>query len=185
MKRVNCLYLGDEETHKCRFTHKERPTDVVLSSAFVTQEITMPGGRVQLDLWDTASEEQYRSLAKAYAKRERDIFVFFFSLVRPSTLDHIEDTWAPLALTDHPNTPTVLVGVDSDLLAPENRGKWEEGMSEIPSERIEQVKNAIHAVEYVQCTSADYRTHDTLWNALARVGAPELQTAPPSKCDVA
>lgn len=184
MKTVKCQYLGDEETHKCSFTHKKRTSDVPVASAFASHDIPMPGGRVRLDLWDSGSAEKYQSFAKVYAK-DKDIFVFFFSLVRPSTLDHIEDTWAPLVLADNPNTPTVLVGVDSNLLAPKNREKWEEGMAEIPAERIEQVKNAIHAAEYVQCTSADDSTHDALWNALARVGAPELQTAPPSRCDVA
>lgn len=185
-KTVKCQYIGDAETRKNHFCRKKDPTHGLVGTAAGFHEISMPGGPIRLELWDTATKEEYKPALKVHA-RTHNVFVFFFSLVRPSTLDHVEDTWAPLVINDYPNTPTVLVGVDSNLLAPENRSQWEEGMSEISSERIEQVKNAIHAVEYVQCSSSDDSTHDNLWKTLARVGAPEMQTPgepQPSKCEV-
>ena len=186
MKTVRCSYIGDAETHKNWFSNKRNPLTGIVGSAYGSHRISMPGGLVCLETWDTATTEKHRSTIQIQARRD-NVFVFFFSLVRPSTLDHVEEIWAPL-VTDYPNTPRILVGVDSNLLSPENRGQWEDGMSEIPSERIEQVKNAIHAVEYVQCTSADDSTHDDLWKTIVSVGAPEMLTPAepqPSKCAVA
>ena len=80
--------------------------------------------------------------------------------MRPQTLDNIcaKEMWLQVP-------KAVLVGLDRDLLNSERRNQWEDGMEEIPMERISEVARAIKAVEYVEWIEGD-ETSCSCWCSL-------------------
>jgi small GTP-binding protein len=102
---------------------------------------------VNLQLWDTAGQEEYKKL-RPLSYPQTDIFIIGFSLVDEVTLENVENAWTPEVKEHCPNTPYILLGLKSDL-----RDGASQGMTPIPSSRGEAVAKKIKASAYVECSA--------------------------------
>jgi small GTP-binding protein len=102
---------------------------------------------VNLQLWDTAGQDEYRKL-RPLSYPQTDAFIVGFSLVDEVTLENVENCWVQEIKEHCPNTPYVLLGLKSDL-----RDNPQEGMIPISSSKGEAVAKKIKASAYVECSA--------------------------------
>merc|ERR1719450_123898 len=69
---------------------------------------------VLLQLWDTAGQEDYKSL-RTLSYPNTDIFIICFSIVSPVSFDNIKVEWGPELDHYAPGVPKILVGTKQDL----------------------------------------------------------------------
>lgn len=72
------------------------------------------GKFISLNLWDTAGQEDYDRL-RPLSYPQTDVFLLCFSVVNPTSFEHVAQKWFP-EITHHcPGVPVILVGNKSDL----------------------------------------------------------------------
>ena len=161
MKHVKCVVLGDNESKKTQFlisfTTNSAP-DTFIPTCFDTYSANvMAEGLppVNIQLWDTASQEDYKKLRPMSYPRTQ-VFLLCFSLVRPKTLENIEKVWFKEVQEYCPDIPIILAGLQSDLRddfeskAGELRAQQ---MEPIPYKKGEEMAKTINARAYFECSA--------------------------------
>jgi small GTP-binding protein len=94
---VKSVLLGDSGVGKtcllARFVHSAFPDDPhsTVGVAFQAKIIETSGRRIELQLWDTAGQEIYRSVTQGYYRGASIVYVVF-DLANPESLDSV-DQW--------------------------------------------------------------------------------------------
>jgi Ras-related C3 botulinum toxin substrate 1 len=119
------------------------------------EHIVIDGEHVNLHLWNTAAWlDNKESRSKLYP--ETKVVVICFSLVDPSSLEDVPNEWLPEIKEYCPGVPYILVGTQSELRdrfaenADEYRSK---GWEPVPTSRGEEMKRAIEAKAYIECSA--------------------------------
>merc|ERR1719289_193536 len=111
-----CLLISFTEN---RFPDKYVPTIFDNSSKVVTYKPHdhHPGTKVELDLWDTAGQEEFDRI-RYLSYRDTHVFFFCYSCVDPDSFQNISSKWLPEVNYHMRNAnPTkMLVGLKCDLL---------------------------------------------------------------------
>ncbi|NWU41137.1 RAB42 protein, partial [Hylia prasina] len=82
---------------------------------FYSRTILMPPtGKAKLQLWDTAGQEQFRSITRSFYRSAVGVLLVF-DLTNPASFEHVPD-WYREAAGDRPPA-FVLVGQKCDLVA--------------------------------------------------------------------
>lgn len=81
---------------------------------FKTYSTLIDGSEVKLNIWDTAGQEKYRSVAKSYFRNGCGALVVF-SIDSAESFDHIESWIDDISQGCLPNAAVLLVGNKSDL----------------------------------------------------------------------
>ena len=76
--------------------------------------VTFNEHAVDLDLWDTAGEEEYEKL-RPITFSKVDVFIICYSITSTESLESVEKKWIPEINLFSPNTPFIIVGTKSDL----------------------------------------------------------------------
>lgn len=81
-----------------------------------TVEVTIDGQKVELQLFDTAGQEELERI-RPYAYPYSDVVLICFSIDRPDLLENVEEKWVPevLHFCSDPIVPIILVGCKKDL----------------------------------------------------------------------
>lgn len=160
MKHIKCVVVGDGAVGKTcllisyttnAFPGEYIPTVFDNYSANIMVEDTA----INLQLWDTAGQEDYKKL-RPLSYPQTDVFILCFSLVSPTSLENVENMWVPEVKEHCPNTPYIIVGLKSDLRddfaqhAEEFKNK---GLEPVPSSKGEELKRKINAQDYVECSA--------------------------------
>mgnify|MGYP002476107078 FL=1 len=101
-----------------------------------------------------------------------DVFVICFSLVSPESLENVEKLWVPEIRYSYPDTPYILVGLKSDLRdgfsehADELRSQ---GWEPITRQQGEEMKERIHAQDYLECSAKTGNNVQDVLQTIARV----------------
>jgi small GTP-binding protein len=110
---------------------------------------------VDLQLWDTPGQpESYRLRPLSYP--HTDVFLICFSLVRPTSLQNVQNEWVPEIKHHCPSTPYILVGTQSDLrdVVAANPDEWMmKGRQAVPQSSGEAMKKATGADLYIECSA--------------------------------
>ncbi|ELP84832.1 Rho GTPase, putative [Entamoeba invadens IP1] len=69
---------------------------------------------VQLQIWDTAGQEEYESF-RPLSYPSTDIFLLCFNVIQPSSLTNIIEKWYPEVKQYCPTSKTIVVGLKIDL----------------------------------------------------------------------
>uniref|UniRef100_A0A6B2LL47 Uncharacterized protein n=1 Tax=Arcella intermedia TaxID=1963864 RepID=A0A6B2LL47_9EUKA len=69
---------------------------------------------VELDIWDTAGQEDYDRL-RPLSYHHSDVFLIMFSLISKESLGNVKTKWHPEVKHYAKGTPYLLVGTKSDL----------------------------------------------------------------------
>ncbi|ELP89554.1 rab6, putative [Entamoeba invadens IP1] len=107
------------------------------------KKLTLDGKTYNVQLWDTAGQEVFRSTTTTYF-RNRHCILFTYDITKRETLEHVED-WMKEFCQVQPDTTktlTVLIGCKSDL----------EEQRQITSEEGESFANT-HQIPFFECSA--------------------------------
>jgi small GTP-binding protein len=121
MRSVKVVLVGDTKVGKSciltRFVQGTFDTNMppTIGAAFLAKVVTTEGGPVRLQLWDTAGQEKFRSLAPMYY-RAAAVAILVFDLTSKQTLDGLADWAREIAEKAPHNIKIVVIGNKSDLV---------------------------------------------------------------------
>nr|CAX72752.1 Rho-related GTP-binding protein RhoB precursor [Schistosoma japonicum] len=97
------------------FSKNEFPVDYVptIFESFVT-EIVVDNKRIELNLWDTAGQEDYDRL-RPISYSDTNVVVLCFSVDNPDSLENVQEKWMPEIKSMLPKVPVILVANKKDL----------------------------------------------------------------------
>jgi GTPase SAR1 family protein len=111
--------------------------------------------KINLKILDRSSSEEYAYWLRR-ACPQTAFFLFCFSLVDPTSLQNVQNIWVPEVKKYCPTAPYILVGTKSDLRDEHTRDSDEyrsKGWELVAASKAEQVKNAIGAHAYIECSA--------------------------------
>ena len=160
MKNIKCVVCGDGEVGKTgmliTFTTGTFPTNYI-PTVFdnYAHNMSVEGAEVTLQLWDTAGQEEYKSL-RTLSYPSTDIFIICFSAVSPDSLQNVKEEWLPEIDHYAPGVPKILVANKIDLRDDEI---IKQKLAEIQKKPVtkkegEKMAKAIKAETYHECSSA-------------------------------
>ncbi|PIC31510.1 hypothetical protein B9Z55_012190 [Caenorhabditis nigoni] len=157
--RKKLVIVGDGACGKTSllftFSKNEFP-EIHIPTVFDTDYVDMEidGKFIQLDLWDTAGQEDYERL-RPLAYPESDIILICYSIDNPDSLENVLEKWHPEIQHFLPNIPIILVATKKDLRDDEEivselkrrrqmPVRWEQGL---------EVAHRIGAIAYFECSA--------------------------------
>lgn len=156
MKHIKIVAVGDGAVGKtCMltcYTSGTFPEDYV-PTIFdnYAQSIVIDGQNVNLQLWDTAGQEDYEKI-RPMSYPDTDVFLVCFSLVSPTSLENVENVWVSEITAGAPNAKKILVGLKKDL-----RDHFDPSLDPlakpITTEQGKKVGEKIGAVKYLECSA--------------------------------
>jgi cell division control protein 42 len=76
--------------------------------------VMVNGDPITLALWDTAGQEDYDQI-RPLSYASTDVFVVCFSVLNPTSFEHVRKKWVPEVRQAMPGAPIVLCGCKTDL----------------------------------------------------------------------
>ncbi|XP_044871319.1 rho-related GTP-binding protein RhoD [Mauremys mutica] len=120
------------------------------------------GGKpVQINLWDTAGQEDYDRL-RPLSYTGAHVILMCFDVTSPNSFDNILTKWYPEVNHFCKGVPIVLVGCKTDLRKDKVllRRLHEDRLEPITYHKAEAMAREVHAVTYLEC-SAKYQENIT------------------------
>jgi len=156
---AKCVVVGDGAVGKtcllATYSRDEFPSEYV-PTVFDNYEtaVMMEGICYNLNLWDTAGQEEYDKL-RHLSYPETDIFVVCFSTVDPDSYANVTARWIRELKEHCPDTPVLLVGTKIDLRNDERviSDLKLQGKKELELAQGQQLAREIKAVKYVECSA--------------------------------
>ena len=121
MRSLKVVLVGDTKVGKScilsRFVQGtfDRNMPATIGAAFLSKIITTSNGPVRLQLWDTAGQEKFRSLAPMYY-RSSSVAVLVYDVTSKTSLVDLEDWAAEIADKAPNNIKLVVIGNKVDLI---------------------------------------------------------------------
>ena len=118
---LKLLLLGDAGVGKTsllnQFVNREFTAQykATIGSDFSSKQIDVDGHYVTLQIWDTAGQEQYRSLGRAYYRSAVGILLVF-SYDNHTSFESLERWLTDVKSLCHPHARILLIGSKSDLV---------------------------------------------------------------------
>lgn len=120
MRSLKVVLVGDTKVGKScvlsRFVQGtfDRNMPATIGAAFLTKVVTTSSGPVRLQLWDTAGQEKFRSLAPMYY-RSSSVALMVYDVTSRESLESLDD-WASEIQDKAPhNIKFVVIGNKCDL----------------------------------------------------------------------
>jgi len=174
MKTVKCVVVGDGCVGKTcllvsytenKFPEEHVPTVFDNRSTCVLYE----NEPVQLNLWDTAGQEDYARL-RPLSYPQTDVFLVCFSIISRNSYENVENLWIPEIRHHCPDTPIILVGTKADLRG--DRYSIETckklGKPMVCTEEALRLQKQIGAHSYVECSALTHENIDAVFNEALR-----------------
>uniref|UniRef100_T1INH0 Uncharacterized protein n=1 Tax=Strigamia maritima TaxID=126957 RepID=T1INH0_STRMM len=152
------------------FSKDEFPTDytpTVFENYLANIEVN--GNQVELDLWDTAGQEDYDQL-RPLSYPDTDVILICLSIGNPDSLENIRDMWAAEAKLHCPNCPIILVGNMKDLRT-DSKTIDElavRKLSPVQPEDGKALADEIGAVCYMECSAKENDGVSEIFEAAAK-----------------
>lgn len=157
MHHVKCVVVGDENTQKTNllkaFTGKDENDSTVYDN--FEKNMMFKDTAVNLQLWDTAGQEDYAKL-RPLSYPQTDVFILCFSLASQKSMECIERIYLPEIKKHCPEAAYILVGTNSDL-------RDESTGDSITTAQGEELQKKIGAFAYVECSVAKKQNIDKVF----------------------
>ena len=161
---VKCVVVGDGAVGKTcmliSYTTNKFPSDYVptIFDNYGTQ-VTVTDGttrRVNLNLWDTAGQEEYDRL-RPLAYPGTDVFLIVCAVDNPDSFESAENKWIHEAMHYRPGTPVILVGSKTDLRTNEDtiRRLTAKGQHPVTYKEGTVLAKNIGAQDYLECSAKE------------------------------
>ena len=123
--RVKCVLLGDIGVGKSSIIQRyvenkfEQNKASTLTANYFEKEVKINGQDITLEIWDTAGQEQFRSVTKIFVKNSR-IIILVYNVTNKESFDSL-DYWHNFIVKElGPNIILGLAGNKNDLIFDEN-----------------------------------------------------------------
>ncbi|CAM6034857.1 unnamed protein product [Sphagnum compactum] len=170
---IKCVTVGDGAVGKTcmliSYTSNTFPTDYV-PTVFdnFSANVVVDGNTVNLGLWDTAGQEDYNRL-RPLSYRGADVFLLAFSLISRASYENISKKWIPELRHYAPSVPIILVGTKLDLRDDRQFFADHPGTSPISTPQGEELRKAIGAASYIECSSKTQQNVKAVFDAAIKV----------------
>ncbi|KAA6390191.1 MAG: putative Cell division control protein 42 [Streblomastix strix] len=121
------------------------------------------GVTYQLQLWDTAGQEEYDRL-RALSFPDTDVFLICFAVTEQSALKNVEKKWFPEIKQHAPTAPIVLVGTKMDL-----RDDPPENAQLVTRDDALDVVKRLKLAKYVECSARTQKNITLVFETAVRV----------------
>jgi small GTP-binding protein len=165
MENLKCVAVGDGAVGKTcllvSYTSNSFPTQyepTVFDN--YTCHVMVNGKVVNLNLWDTAGQDDYDRL-RPLSYPQTDVFLVLFSVTSHVSLENVKSKWAPEVIKNCPGAPILLVGTKADLRYDEQFkiSMQHRGLRMVEQEEGHRVAREIGARAYLECSAL---TQDSL-----------------------
>lgn len=168
VRSVKCVLVGDGAVGKTclliSYTTDTFPEEYV-PTVFdnYSEEMNIDNLRVNLQLWDTAGQEDFDRL-RPLAYPNTDIFMMCFSLMSETSMKNIKEKWYPEIRNHDAHVPIVVVGTKLDLRQDKDAVRQLRARKQNPvtTSQGSDLCAAIKAKRYFECSS---RTQENLKEA--------------------
>jgi small GTP-binding protein len=137
------------------------------------KNLTVDDASINLDLWDTSSQEDYVNSLLHLSFPGTDLFLICFCLVRPSSLENVRERWIPILKRHCPTLPYILVGLQSDVreayLSEGSESRQTSWMNPISTSAGKEMQRQIGAQFYGECSSMTYDCVDEIFEEGIRI----------------
>ncbi|KAJ1729632.1 GTP-binding protein Rho1 [Coemansia sp. BCRC 34490] len=143
--------------------------------------------RVELQLWDTAGQEELDRL-RFLCYPDANVIIICYSVDSPDSLTNVREKWVPEAMENAPRATIILVALKLDLRAdPTTRAElMRYGQAPVTHSEGVEVARAIHAVSYIECSSKENFNVREVFEIAARwalqSSGDAMQASPSSGC---
>ncbi|KAG8695740.1 GTP-binding protein Rho1 [Ceratobasidium sp. 394] len=134
-------------------------------------EVEIDGRHVELELWDTAGQEEYNRL-RPLSYPDAHVILLCFAIDSPSSFNNVQEKWIFELMHYCSGVPVILIGCKKDLrFDPEtNRALSREGQLPVTPEAGVQMAQNIGAHHYLECSAkADEGVREVFWYATQMV----------------
>ncbi|KAL5481558.1 hypothetical protein EMCRGX_G021748 [Ephydatia muelleri] len=191
MQAIKCVVVGDGAVGKTcllisyttnAFLGEYVPT--VFDN--YTANVMVDGRMVNLNLWDTAGQEDYDRL-RPLSYPMANVFLVCFSLVSPASFANVKEKWYPEVNHHCPGIPIVLVGTKSDLRDDHTtiEALKEKRLTPITCSQGLHLQKEIGAVKYVECSAVTLKNLKSVFDeAITAVLRPHTTDKKHTKCSI-
>jgi small GTP-binding protein len=164
MRSLKVVLVGDTKVGKsCLLTRFvqgtfDRNMPPTIGAAFLAKVVTTAGGPVRLQLWDTAGQEKFRSLAPMYY-RAAAVAALVFDVTSKPTLDGLDDWAAEIADKAPHGIKLVVIGNKIDLVDERT----------VTSATGEELARTLRAAFYVETSAHSGHGVDDLFTRIAEL----------------
>ena len=140
---------------------------------------------VSLNLWDTAGQEDYDRL-RPLSYPQTDVFLVCFSVVNPTSFDHVTHKWHPEVSHHCKGVPILLIGNKIDLRDDPDTLAHLNELRQTPVTRTQGLACAkkINAVKYMECSAKTGKGLREIFTTAAEVVvSPEIYQHSQEKTD--
>ncbi|CAD8202605.1 unnamed protein product [Paramecium pentaurelia] len=115
------IVVGDQSVGKSSFVKQysesqfiEGMSRATIGVEFIKKLVTVDKRRVELQIWDTAGQEQFRSMIKSFYRGAAAVFVLY-SINQRDSFEKLQDWLTELHESAHEEIVKILVGNKSDM----------------------------------------------------------------------
>ncbi|KAL0477893.1 Ras-related protein Rac [Acrasis kona] len=158
---IKCVVVGDGAVGKTCLLHvyannsfPEEYVPTVFDN--YTTTVIVEGKTVNFGLWDTAGQEDYDRISlRPLSYPGTNVVLICFSVVNPASYENVRQKWFPEVHHHLPAVNVLLVGTKTDLRddASVVNKLREKNLDLITTEKAEELRNAIKAVKYIECSA--------------------------------
>ena len=159
MQQIKCVICGDGSIGKTAmlisYTTNSFPHDYI-PTVFdnYTANVMVDSKPVNLQLWDTAGQEDFDRL-RPLSYQLTDVFLLCFSVTSPSSLENIKSKWLPEIQRYAPGVPFFIVGTkldtrNDDKIIADLAAKRQQPVTK---QRGEVICSELRGFKYLECSA--------------------------------
>jgi len=167
---IKCVIVGDGAVGKTclliTYSTNSFPGEEYIPTIFdnYVAKVMVNSRYIQLNLWDTAGQEDYDRL-RPMSYPQTHIFLVCYSVDSKSSLANVKAKWFPEIRHYCPNTPIILVATKTDLRGDEKKM--------ISANEGKQIADEMGAVGYLECSATGDGIQGVFDQAIRAVLAPK------------
>jgi len=184
MKNVKCVVVGDGCVGKTcllvSYTENSFPEEHVPTVFDNRSTIVLYNNEpVNLNLWDTAGQEDYARL-RPLSYPQTDVFLVCFSIISRNSFNNVKEQWIPEIRHYCPNVPIILVGTKSDLRNDEYSISTCKKLNKpmILEAEARELQKDLGAKAYVECSALTHENINLVFNEALRASQQPTKRVP-------